>query len=158
MADLLTAGSTVQIAWENCLRARQAAALIVARVATQGNFVSRWQALETDANTFAEVLARKDSILSTAEAYNAALALHARYFAIAGEAATVLGTANTVLPPVNVEGVIVRTAESVANTFSTLLSLAIVGVAGYFLYKWATKEEDYPRHLAPRYAGGSRRL
>jgi hypothetical protein len=159
MADFLTVGSTARIAWDNCLKARQIAASIVAQVATRGDFANRWQSLESDADLLAQAIANNGnvgtSILSPAQAYDAALALHARYFALAGEAATILDVPNTVPPPVSVDGVIVRTAES---AFSTLLSLAIVGAAGYFLYKWATKQEDYPRHLAPRYAGGSRRL
>ena len=159
MADLLTAGSTARIAWDNCLKARQAAALIVAQVATRGDFANRWQSLESDADLLAQAIANNGNVgtmvLAPSQAYDTALALHARYFALAGEAASILGTPNTVPPPVNVDGVIVRTAQS---AFSSLLSLAIVGAAGYFLYKWVTKQEDYPRHLAPRYAGGSRRL
>lgn len=45
------------------------------------------------------------------------------------------------------------------STMSILLSLAVAGVAGYWIYKWATASgpEPYPRHLVPRYAGGHRR-
>lgn len=43
-------------------------------------------------------------------------------------------------------------------SFGTLLSLAVLGVGGYFLYKWATKPDYYPRRKLPRYAGGLRAL
>lgn len=160
MADFLTVGSTARIAWDNCLKARQAAALLVAQVATQGDFASRWQAIEKDADLLAQVIANNGTlnlmtVMMPSQAYDTAMALHARYFSIAGEAANILGVPNTVPPPVNVEGVVVRTATAVTGS---LLSLVIAGFAGYFLYKWATKEEGYPRHLAPRYAGGRRRL
>lgn len=45
-----------------------------------------------------------------------------------------------------------------SNMLSIILGLAIVGVGGYWLYKWATSgPEPYPRHLIPGYAGGHRR-
>ena len=44
-----------------------------------------------------------------------------------------------------------------SNMFSTLLAIAVAGVAGYWLYKWVTEKELYPRHLVPQYAGGHRR-
>jgi len=164
MADFLTVGSTARIAWDNCLKARAPAASIVAKVASQGNFASRWQAIESDANLLAEAIANNGNVgmagamLTPAQAYDTALALHGRYYALADEAATILGVPNTVPPPVTVDGLVVRTAAVVSSTFNTLLSIAVFGFGVYWLYKWSTKAEDYPRHLAPRYAGGSRRL
>lgn len=63
---------------------------------------------------------------------------------IAGELAALVGEANP--------------TKSSGSSLNTILTLAVVGFGAYWLYKWATKEESYPRHLAPRYAGGSRRL
>jgi hypothetical protein len=43
------------------------------------------------------------------------------------------------------------------SMFGTVLALGVAGIAGYWLYKWATQPEPYPRRLAPQYAGGYRR-
>lgn len=45
-----------------------------------------------------------------------------------------------------------------SSPLTTLLCFAIVGVGGYYLYKWMTKPDYYPRHKLPRYAGGFRAL
>jgi len=65
-------------------------------------------------------------------------------YQIAGELATLVGESNPIKIPST-------------GTVGTVLALAVVGFGTYWLYKWATKTEDYPRHLAPRYAGGTRR-
>ena len=48
-------------------------------------------------------------------------------------------------------------AGETSSPWGTLLVVAVAGLAGWYVYKWATQTEAYPRHLIPRYAGGRRR-
>lgn len=43
------------------------------------------------------------------------------------------------------------------SMLGTVLAIGVTAVAGYWIYKWATQPEPYPRRLAPQYAGGYRR-
>jgi len=47
--------------------------------------------------------------------------------------------------------------RSTGGSLSALLALIVAGAAGYWIYKWVTEKELYPRHLVPEYAGGNRR-
>lgn len=44
------------------------------------------------------------------------------------------------------------------SALGTILTLGVVGLVGWWLYKYMAEGEFYPRQLLPRYAGGSRRL
>jgi hypothetical protein len=62
---------------------------------------------------------------------------------IAVELSAILGMSSPIAPEPSIMG--------------TILALGVAGIAGYWIYKWATAPEPYPRRLAPQYAGGYRR-
>lgn len=103
---------------------------------------SRLNALEAEVKTINESSSTFSLGTTLVEYTNRAKAATETAKQLAVELSAILGISSPISPEMSM---------------GTILALGVTVFAGYFIYKWATQPETYPRRLAPQYAGGYRR-